>query len=157
MRKDLKNIVSGVLIALCIFVLLMQWLSLIFAYVGAQDLIELSNTEEGIYVKTVRFIQWASLSLFCLLIPMLLCFILSAFTESKALNIMAIALCAAVVICCIIFMAIPSNYPYYGEDKIDIITMSSVTAVWEEFISILIPSAILTGFAVARLVKGGKR
>lgn len=156
MKKDLKNTVFGVLIALCIFVLAMQWLSLIFNYVGAPDLIKLNNSGEGAYIETVRFVQWTSLSLFCLLIPTLLCFILAAFTKSKALNIIAIVLGAAVVICCIIFMAIPSNYHHYGDNKIDPVTMSAVTAIWEEFISILIPSAILTGFAVARLVKGGK-
>ena len=156
MKKDLKNIVLGVIIALCVFVLLMNWLSLLFDFVGAPDLIELNNSGEGAYVKTVRFMQWTSLTLFCLLVPTLLCFILSAFTKSKALNIIAICLGAAVVICCIIFIAIPSNYHHYGEDKIDSITMSAVTAMWQEFITILVPSAILTGFAVARIVKGGK-
>lgn len=157
MKKDLKNIVFGVLIALCVFVLAMKWLSLIFNFVGAPDLIELNNSGEGAYVKTVRFMQWTSLTLFCMLVPTLLCFILSSFTKSKALNIMAIALGVTVVICCIVFIAVPSNYHHYGDDEIDSITMSAVTAIWEEFISILIPAAILTGFAVARLVKGGKK
>ena len=157
MKKDLKNIVIGVLIALCLFVLAMQWLSLIFNFVAAPDLVELNNSGEGAFVKTVRFVQWTSLALFCLLVPTLLCFTLSAFTKSTALNITAIALGAAVAICCIVFMAIPSNYHHYGDDNIDAVTMEAITSFWEVMISILIPSAILTGFAVARLVKGGKK
>lgn len=157
MKKDLKNIVFGVIIALCLFVLAMQWLSLIFNFVGAPDLIELNNSGEGAYVKTIRFMQWTSISMFCLLVPTLLCFTLSAFTESKILNIMAIVLGAAVAICCIVFMIIPADYYYYGKNKIiDAVTMTAVTGIWEMFTSILIPSVILTGFAVARLVKGGK-
>ena len=156
MKKELKNIVFGVLIAICLFVLAMKWLSLIFDFAGAPDLIELNNSGEGAYVKTVRFMQWTSLTLFCLLVPTLLCFILSAFTESKVHNIMSICFGAIIVLCCIIFIAIPSNYHHYGENNIDSITMSVITAMWEELISILVPSAILTGFAVARLVKRGK-
>lgn len=157
MKKDLKNIVFGVLIAICIFVLAMQWISLIFNYVAAPDLVELNNSGQGNYVKTVRFLQWTSLSMFCLLIPTLLCFVLSAFTQSKPLNITAVVLGAAVVICCIIFMAIPSGNQHYATDKIDPTTLTAVTGIWEEFLSILIPSAILTGFAVARLAKGDKK
>ena len=153
MKRDLKNIVFGALIALCLFVLAVKWLSLLFNFIGAPNLIKMNNSGEGAYVKTVRFMQWVSISLFCLLVPTLLCFVLSAFTKSKALNVMAIVLGVAVVICCIVFIAIPSNYAHYGKDKIDTITMSAVTAIWEELILVLMPSAILTGFAVAKLVK----
>ena len=157
MKKDLKNIVFGVLIAICIFVLVLKWLSLIFNYAAAPDLIEMNNSGKGAYVKTVQFMQWTSLTLFCLIVPTLLCFILSAFTKSKALNIMALCLGAAVVICCIIFIAIPSNYHHYGDGKIDAAAMTTIIGFWEDLITILIPSAILTGFSVARLVKGGKK
>lgn len=156
MKKNIRLIVIGVLIALCIFFLAMEWLGLIFNFVSAPDLVKINNSGEGGFVKTVRFVQWTSLAMFCLLVPTILCFILSAFTKSKALNIAAVALGVAVVICCIVFMAVPSGYHHYGDDKIDEITMSAITSFWEVMVSILIPSAILSGFAVARLVKGGK-
>lgn len=149
MKKDLKNIVFGVLIALSLFALAIQWLALIFNFATTPAAMEYASGQT--YIKTLNLIRWACLSLFCLLVPTILCFALSCFTKSKALNIAAVALGAAVVVCCIVFMAVPSDYNTYGT-----VTMAAVSAFIEELITILIPSAILTGFGVARLVKGDK-
>lgn len=149
MKKDLKNIVFGVLIALCIFALAMQWLAFIFNFATLPAAMEYSSSQT--YLKTLDIIRWACLSIFCLLVPTILCFVLSCFTKSKALDIAAVALGAIIVAFCITFMAVLSDYDSYGT-----LTMPAVSAFVEGLISIMIPSAILTGFAVARLVKGGK-
>lgn len=161
MKKNIRLIVIGVLIALCIFFLAMEWLGLIFNFVSAPDLLKLNSSSslatagEGGFEKTVRFVQWTSLAMFCLLVPTILCFILSAFAKSKALNIAAVALGVAVVICCIVFMAVPSGYRHFGDDEVDALAMEAISSFWQALTTILIPSAILTGFAVARVVKGG--
>lgn len=155
MKKDVKSVVFGVLIALSLFVLAMNWLGLLFNFVAAPDLLEVGSSLNA-YQKAVKFMQWASLSLFCLLVPTILGFVLSSFTKNKILDIAAVALGGVVILCCIIFIAVPSGYHHYGENSVSEATLLVVTEIWEMVLTVLIPTAILTGFAVAKLVKGGK-
>lgn len=154
MKKDIKSVVFGVLIALSLFVLAVNWLGLLLNFVAAPDVLEVGSSLNA-YQKAVKFMQWASLSLFCMLVPTVLCFVLSQFTKNKVLDIAAVALGGLVILCCIIFIAVPSGYHHYGENSISEDTMLVVTEIWKIMLTILVPTAILTGFAVAKLVKGG--
>lgn len=156
MDKKYANKIISVLLGIALIAMIFSFFSLIFDTAFMDDVILLNNSTENDAKKLneiMTLIKWMGVSLVCVLIPVMVCYVFAYFGNGKIFNIVSAVLSLFVTVTCIAFVCVLRKQAL---DTKSATIYAAVTECFKEFISLAAASLLVCAFFVYNSVASFK-
>lgn len=142
-KKTVKTIVN-IVVGVALLTMIYSFVSLIFESWFIDDVIVL-NGEPDDLSEIMALIKWQTVSLVCVIVPTLVCYVFAYFGNGKIFNIFSAALSLLVFTMCIAFTIVTRNKTFATNSAT---TYSAITEALGEFITLAASSLLVCAFFV---------
>lgn len=153
MNTKYANKIISVLLGIALIVLVLSFFSLIFEAIFIGDLI-LLNVGDGKLNEIATLLKWMSVSLVCVLVPVIVCYVFAYFGNGKIFNVASAVLSLLVAATCVAFIFVLRKWALDTESAE---IYSAVAEGLEELITLAATSVLLCAFFVYNSVASFKK
>lgn len=148
MDKQFAKKIVSVLLGIALITIVYSLFSLIFESWFIDDVIVLNGKPDDLS-EIMSLIKWQTVSLVCVIVPTLVCYVFAYFGNEKIFNIFSAALSLLVFAMCIAFIIVTRNKTFATNSAT---TYSAITEALGEFITLAASAALFCAYFVINSV-----